>query len=278
MNEAKIKSVFNALGDTPYARVKNLMARLRAPVGGCAWDIDQSFETIAPYTIEEAYEVADAITQGDRMALKEELGDLFFQSVFHAQMADEEGAFNLDDVVDNLVTKMIRRHPHVFDQTDDRTAEDQVVAWEQVKAAERAAKGQTKAKGVLADVALALPALMRAEKLQKRAARVGFDWPDLDGVIDKINEESQELKDAYESGEHADIEDEMGDLLFAVTNLARKMGVDPEVALRGTNNKFTRRFNYIEAQAVSEDRSVSDMTLDEMEQFWQAAKREERKA
>jgi len=275
MNDAKIKSVFEGLGDTPYDRVKNLMARLRGPEG-CAWDIDQSFETIAPYTIEEAYEVSDAITQGDRTALKEELGDLFFQSVFHAQMADEEGAFNLDDVVDNLVTKMIRRHPHVFDKTDDRTAEDQVIAWEKVKAAERAAKGITKKVGTLDDVALALPALMRAEKLQKRAARVGFDWPDLDGVIDKINEESEELKAAYESGNNSDIKDEMGDLLFAVTNLARKMGIDPEVALRSTNDKFTRRFNYIEAQATAQDRSVSDMSLDEMEEFWQAAKTSER--
>ncbi|MGB0906287.1 MAG: nucleoside triphosphate pyrophosphohydrolase [Maricaulaceae bacterium] len=271
MNDDLINASFHALGDTPYERVKNLMVKLRSP-GGCPWDIEQNFETIAPYTIEEAYEVSDAITHGDRMALKEELGDLFFQSVFHAQMADEEGAFNLDDVVDNLVTKMIRRHPHVFDKGDDRSADEQTVAWEQVKAAERAAKGQTKTKGTLADVALALPALMRAEKLQKRAARVGFDWPDLDGVIHKINEESQELKDAYESGKTDDIEDEMGDVLFAVTNLARKMGVDPEVALRRTNDKFTRRFSFIETQAKKESREISELSLDEMEAHWQAAK------
>jgi len=256
------------LGDTPLERLKNLMTRLRGP-GGCPWDAEQSFETIAPYTIEEAYEVSDAIERKDMPGLKEELGDLLFQVVFHSEIASEMGAFNLDEVCNTLTAKMIDRHPHVFETPDDRDAQMQVVAWEEVKAKERADKGQS---GILSDVALALPALMRAEKLQKRAARAGFDWPNLDGVLDKITEEAAEVAEAAASKDPDAIEDEIGDLIFAVTNLARKLKVDPEVALRRTNRKFTQRFEKIEAYAKSEGLNLSDMSLDEMEGQWQKAK------
>lgn len=247
------------------------MKKLRAP-DGCPWDREQTFTTIAPYTIEEAYEVADAITREDMPGLKEELGDLLFQVVFHSQMADEQGTFDLEAVCNALTEKMVRRHPHVFGTGDDRNAEEQTVAWEEMKARERAAKPSDKPKGILDDVALALPALMRAEKLQKRAARVGFDWPDTDGVLDKIIEEAKEVQEAAREGTQDDVEGEMGDLIFAVTNLARKLGIDPEVALRRTNDKFTTRFAHIEHIARTENRNVSDMTLDEMEAAWQAAK------
>lgn len=268
-----------SLGDTPYERLKNLMARLRAP-DGCPWDAEQDFADIARYTIEEAYEVADAINKNDMTHLREELGDLLFQTVFHSRIAEEDGAFNLDDVANDLVRKMVRRHPHVWGDGHERTAEQQVLEWEEVKAQERAAKKNKKGsenKSLLDDVALALPALMRAEKLQKRAARVGFDWPNLDGVVDKIVEEAQELKDASESQDADAIEDEMGDLLFAVTNLARKLGVDPEVALRRTNDKFTRRFKSVEQGAINSNKNLSDMSLEDMDALWNAAKREERK-
>ena len=264
---------FRDLGDTPYERIRVLMEKLRTPNTGCPWDVEQTFETIAPYTIEEAYEVSDAINQGDMAALKEELGDLIFQVVFHARMAEEQGAFNLDDVCDGLTDKMVRRHPHVFAGEDQReSAEAQLKAWEDVKAQERAQKGNGKPKSVLDDVALALPALTRAEKLQKRAARVGFDWPTLKGVTDKISEEAQELAEASNSMDEAAIVDEMGDLLFAVTNLARKLGVDPEQALRQTNQKFTGRFQHIEQRGRDQDKPLTDMSLDEMEGYWQDAK------
>lgn len=258
------------LGDTPLERLKALMAKLRSPDGGCPWDVEQSFETIAPYTIEEAYEVSDAITRNDMTSLREELGDLMFQVVFHARMAEEQGDFTLENVCDDLTRKMVRRHPHVFGGGDERSAEEQTVAWEVTKAKERDRKASGQPASVLDGVALALPALMRAEKLQKRAARAGFDWPNLDGVFDKITEEAREVAQADTEDAR---EDEMGDLLFAVTNLARKLGVDPESALRRTNQKFTDRFNYIEAQARAASRNVHDMTLEEMESLWQAAKK-----
>ena len=266
-------------GPTPYERVKQLMEALRNPNGGCPWDREQDFSTIIPYTIEEAYEVADAVARGDMDELKNELGDLLLQVVFHAQMASELGHFNLDDVADGLVNKMVSRHPHVFGDNEERTAESQALAWEEIKAAERKAKGKDAlSKSVLADVALALPALMRAEKLQKRAARVGFDWPDTDGVLEKIVEEAEEVAGAAASGDMDAIEDEMGDLLFAVTNLSRKLGIDPEVALRRTNDKFTRRFMSIEASAQETGNDIADMTLDEMESLWVAAKHAEKTA
>jgi len=258
------------LGSTPLQRLINLMTKLRSD-SGCAWDKEQTFKTIAPYTIEEAYEVREAINANDMDALKEELGDLMFQVVFHSQMAWEVGAFDLNEVCDKLTEKMVRRHPHVFGPSDNRSAEEQTVAWETLKAQER--KNKNGQNGILDDVALALPALMRADKLQKRAARVGFDWPDLEGVTEKISEEAMELAEAAQNGSADDVEDEVGDLLFAVANLARKLKVDPEKALRRTNDKFTQRFRSIETYAQNEDRSLDEMTLAEMETQWQAAKR-----
>jgi len=255
------------LGNTPIERIKNLMEHLRKD---CPWDRAQSFETIAPYTIEEAYEVSEAIDNQDMKALREELGDLLFQVIFHSKMANEMGEFDFDSVCDALTTKMVDRHPHVFKTRDVRTAAEQTISWEVMKAEERKAKGHN---SLLDDVALALPALMRAEKLQKRAARVGFDWPDLEGVLDKIVEEAQEVAEAAEVKAQSEIEGEIGDLIFAVTNLARKLGIDPELALRRTNTKFTQRFQYIEASAKTQSRDVNDMSLDEMETLWQAAKK-----
>ena len=263
------------LGSSPISRLKTLMKTLRDPVKGCPWDRAQSFSTIAPYTIEEAYEVADAIERGDMNDLKEELGDLMFQIVFYAQMAEEDALFNLDDICDQLTQKMVRRHPHIFAQAGQRNAAEQTQAWADIKAQERAQKlaRSDSPPSLLADVPLNLPALNRAEKLQKRAARVGFDWPSLDGVIDKISEEAAELADAHAQMDADSIEDEMGDLLFAVTNLSRKLGVNPETALRRTNKKFTNRFEYIEQQADTQDKKLDDMSLDEMEALWQAAKK-----
>ncbi len=257
------------LGGTPLLRLKKLMQILRSE-DGCPWDREQNFETIAPYTIEEAYEVKEAIDQRDMDALREELGDLLFQVIFHAQMADESGAFDLDQVCDDLTRKMVRRHPHVFGQGDHRTPEQQTMAWEAQKAEERKAKSANNS--LLDDVALALPALSRAEKLQKRAARIGFDWPNLDGVLDKIKEEADELAQAWQSGIEKDIAEEVGDLLFAVTNLSRKLKVDPEQALRQTNLKFTRRFQYMEDCAQSEHKPLQDMSLEALEALWQQAK------
>lgn len=255
------------LGSTPIERLKNLMDKLRM---GCPWDAKQTFETIAPYTIEEAYEVSEAIDRKDMVSLREELGDLLFQVIFQTKISSEVAGFNFDDVCDDLTRKMVDRHPHVFEFTDNRTAKEQTVSWEDTKAAERDAKGHA---SLLDDVPLALPELMRAAKLQKRAARVGFDWPSLEGVMDKIIEEAQEVVEAAGSKDHDALKDEIGDLLFAVTNLSRKLDVDPELALRRTNTKFTRRFNYIETNAKAQDRNIEDMTLNEMEALWQAAKR-----
>jgi len=253
------------LGDTPYKRLKALMKRLRKD---CPWDSQQSFKTIAPYTIEEAYEVSEAINREDIAGLREELGDLLFQVLFHAQMASEDpNGFNLDDVSDALVRKMVDRHPHVFQHSNDDHPHNP--SWEGIKAKERETKGYD---SLLDDVALALPALMRAEKLQKRAARVGFDWPNLDGVFAKITEETKEVEDAIKIDNQDAIEDEIGDLIFAVTNLARKTSVDPEKALRRTNEKFSERFKFIENQAKAQGRQINDLSLDEMEALWQAAK------
>ncbi len=255
------------LGATPIERLKALMDRLRTD---CPWDAEQSFETIAPYTIEEAYEVSEAIDRKDMVSLREELGDLLFQVIFQTKIASEVAGFDFDDVCDDLTRKMVVRHPHVFEFKDNRSAKEQTVSWEETKAAERDAKGHT---SLLDDVPLALPELMRAAKLQKRAARVGFDWPNLEGVIDKIVEEAQEVTEAAELKDQDAIEGEIGDLLFAVTNLARKLDVDPELALRRTNSKFTTRFKFIESDAKANSRDVKDMTLDEMEALWQAAKK-----
>lgn len=255
----------------PLERLRAIMARLRDPVTGCPWDVAQDFATIAPYTIEEAYEVADAIERQAWDELKGELGDLLFQSVFHARMAEEAGLFDLDDVATAIADKMIARHPHVFgDESNAKSADQQVADWESVKAAERAAKAKG---GVLDDVALGLPALMRAEKLQKRAARVGFDWPDIALVIDKIAEEARELAEARATLPQDKIAEEMGDLLFVMANLARHLKVDPEDALRRANTKFTRRFAFIEAELAKQGKRPDESDLAEMDALWDSAKR-----
>lgn len=236
----------------------DIMARLRDRDSGCPWDVEQSFATIAPYTIEEAYEVADAIARGDMVALADELGDLLFQVAFHARMAEEAGHFDFSDVIAAICAKMIRRHPHIFGDTDVRPD------WEALKAAERSATPDT---GALAGVALSLPALLRAEKLQKRAARTGFDWPDQSGPLDKIFEEIEEVKSAITDQHRSE---EIGDLLFAVVNWARHLGIDPESALRDANRKFESRFRAME---ISADGEFPRLNLEQMEQLWDQAKR-----
>ncbi|MDO7835334.1 nucleoside triphosphate pyrophosphohydrolase [Sphingobium sp. HBC34] len=244
----------------------HVMARLRDPDTGCPWDIEQDFASIAPYTIEEAYEVADAIERQDMAALRDELGDLLLQVAFHSRIAEQAGHFALQDVVDAITEKMIRRHPHVFGDPvlGDGVREDGHAQWEVIKAAERAEKDPDPS--ALAGVAIALPALLRAEKLQKRAARTGFDWPDTVGVIDKIAEELDEVREAESQDAR---EEEIGDLLFAVVNLARHLKVDPEVALRKANAKFDRRFRAMEQQAG--DRFAS-LPLDAKEKLWRQVK------
>jgi ATP diphosphatase len=252
-----------------------IMARLRGP-GGCPWDSAQSFATIAPYTIEEAYEVATAIQDGDLKALPGELGDLLFQVIFHARMAEEAGLFDFGDVVAEVTDKMIRRHPHVFGDAQAQTAFKQADAasqkdfWEKLKDGERAAKGH---QSLLDDVASALPALMRAEKLQRRASSVGFDWNNADLVVDKIAEEAREVAQATTQAER---EEEVGDLLFVVANLARHLKVDPEAALRAANAKFTRRFRHIERELDARGVALGDASLQEMEDLWQGAKKREK--
>jgi ATP diphosphatase len=258
-------------------RLLAIMARLRDPDGGCPWDLEQTFATIAPYTIEEAYEVSDAIARGDMDELKGELGDLLLQVVFHAQMAAEAKTFDFDDVARAISEKMIARHPHVFGDANVATAEAQTVAWEEMKAAERARKADAGTPvGVLDGVPLALPALLRAIKLQNRAARVGFDWPSTDEVIDKIVEEARELAEARGHADPDKLEDEMGDLLFVAANLARHLKIDPETALRRANAKFERRFRHIEAGLAAQGRPLGEATLDEMEALWVEAKQLER--
>jgi ATP diphosphatase len=256
---------------TDIAALLEIMRRLRDPDGGCPWDIEQTFETIAPYTIEEAYEVAGAIEDGDWPGLRDELGDLLLQVVYHARMAEERGLFDFGDVVDAISAKMIARHPHVFgDGAAIDSAEKQTVAWEEHKRRERAARP---AKGLLDDVTRALPALLRAEKLQKRMASVGFDWDSPERVLDKISEEAGEIAQARRDGaSQEEIAGEIGDLLFVVANLARHLKVDPEAALRTTNAKVVKRFRWIEAALASQGRTTSEATLEEMEALWQQAK------
>ncbi|KAK0360440.1 hypothetical protein LTR94_027302 [Friedmanniomyces endolithicus] len=258
---------------TPIDRLLDIMATLRDPHRGCPWDIEQSFATIAPYTIEEAYEVADAIERNDIGELKGELGDLLFQVVFHAQMAKEQGEFEFDDVVASISDKLERRHPHVFGDGDERSSEEQTVAWEAIKAQERKARAKP---GVLDDIPVGLPALTRAAKLTKRAGRVGFDWPSTDEVFEKLAEEVQELRVEIAAGDKAKAREEVGDLLFVVANLARKLDVEPEDALRATNAKFVRRFAYIEAALARQDRSPEQSDLAEMDRLWNEAKKAEK--
>lgn len=268
------------------ARLIEIMAALRTPGTGCPWDLEQSFATIAPYTLEEAYEVADAIARADMGDLREELGDLLLQVVFHARMAEEDGAFDFGGVVEAITTKLIRRHPHVFGTARDLSPEAVKSLWGEIKAQEKLERAQARAavglpleeaqQGALAGVPLPLPALTRALKLQEKASRVGFDWNDARQVLAKIREETQEVAEALEDGGVAAIRDEMGDLLFAVVNLARHAGVDPEDALRGTNDKFTRRFGHVEQRLAADGRRPDQASLDEMEALWQEAKQKER--
>lgn len=254
-------------------RLLEIMARLRDPNAGCPWDVAQSFASIAPYTIEEAYEVADAIEREAWDELKGELGDLLFQSVFHARMAEEAGLFSFHDVARQMADKMVARHPHVFaDQAGVETADDQTENWETIKAAERAGKAQN---GVLDGVAVGLPALLRAYKLQKRAARVGFDWPDPGPVLDKIAEEASEVVEAR-GASHAELTEEVGDLLFTAANLARHLGVEPEAALRQANAKFIRRFEGVEARLAALGKRPEDSDLEEMDALWDAVKAAEK--
>lgn len=254
-----------------------IMAKLRDPDGGCPWDLEQNFATIAPYTIEEAYEVADAIELDDMSELRDELGDLLLQVVFHAQMAKEAKEFQFEDVVRAICEKMIRRHPHVFGDEKARAAGTVSTRWEEIKAEEKAAKGKSKGQSLLDDVPMALPALTRALKLQKRAATVGFDWPSTANVLDKLNEEMLELSHELAKGGDKDrLEDEFGDILFVYANLARHLEIDPEAALRRTNAKFRRRFGRIEEKLAAQNRALTDSNLEEMDAMWNEAKREER--
>jgi ATP diphosphatase len=260
--------------DGSVTRLRAIMLALRDPQTGCPWDIEQDFASIAPYTIEEAYEVADAIARQDWPALQGELGDLLLQVVYHGQIAEEAGHFSFEDITRSISDKMLARHPHVFgSESRDKSAAQQVDDWEKVKARERAERDQG---GVLDDVALGLPALMRAVKLQKRAARVGFDWPQTAQVIDKITEEAQELREAKDRLTQAEVTEEFGDLLFVMANLARHLDVDPEDALRAANAKFTRRFRAIEAALADQNRRPEDSTLEEMDALWNAAKAREK--
>jgi ATP diphosphatase len=253
-------------------RLLDIMAALRDPATGCPWDKEQTFETIAPYTIEEAYEVADSIGRRDFSALPDELGDLLFQVVYHARMAEEAGWFGFAEVARSISDKMVRRHPHVFGDAAARDAAEQTAAWEAQKHAERAARRES---GTLAGVPVGLPALTRAEKLTKRAARVGFDWPDAVAVLDKLDEEVGELKAELAVGDPARLADEVGDLLFVLANLARKLELDPEACLRHANDKFARRFNAMEQAFAREGRDLKGETLEVMEAKWREVKRGE---
>ncbi len=253
------------------SRLIEIMAALRNPDGGCPWDLEQDFRSIRHYTIEEAYEVADAIEREDFADLREELGDLLLQPIYHAQMAKEAGHFDIGDVVQAITEKLIRRHPHVFGDVNADGAVDAQDKWEAIKVKERAAKAERKGEkepSILDDVPQVLPALARAEKLTKRAAKVGFDWPDLEAVRAKIQEELAEVAEAEASGDESALREEIGDLLFAVANLARKAGIDPEAALRDANSKFTRRFHYVEARCREENIEAAEAGLERLDGYW----------
>lgn len=251
--------------------LKKIMARLRDPKTGCPWDVEQDFISIAPCAIDEAYEVLDAIEKGDMENLKEELGDLLLQIVFHAQIATEKGIFDFEDVVSALINKLIVRHPHVFGEVEIKTASQQESAWESIKEQERKDKaGNNPSHSILDGVALALPATLRAVKLQKRAAKVGFDWPDLEGVFAKIEEELEEVKNAVDINEG--IKEEIGDLLFSVVNLARKLDIDLESAIRDCNAKFERRFRHVETSISIAGGDIRKTSLTEMDRLWDEAK------
>ncbi|HEX2140165.1 MAG TPA: nucleoside triphosphate pyrophosphohydrolase [Woeseiaceae bacterium] len=258
-------------------KLLEVMARLRDREGGCPWDLEQDFSTIAPYTLEEAYEVADAIARGDLASLRGELGDLLFQVVFHARMAEEAGAFDFEEVAAGIADKMIRRHPHVFGSAGERRQGVVPGSWERIKAEERHdAAGADNPPGVLEGIALALPALKRAQKIGRRAAGVGFDWPESEGARLKIAEELAELDGARREGDPARVAEELGDLLFAVVNLARHFEVDAEQALTEANRKFERRFRRMEQAVLSEGKHLRELPVEVLEEYWQAAKRGER--
>ena len=272
-------------GSDPMARLIGVMAALRTPGSGCPWDLEQTFKTIAPYTIEEAYEVADAITREDMRDLKEELGDLLLQVVYHARMAEEKGSFTFADVAEGITEKMIRRHPHVFGSAEARAAGAAKGFWERAKAeekraraAQRAAAGATDpaSQSLLDAVPVSFPALPRAVKLQGEAAKVGFDWPSLQPVFAKMKEELSELEDSVSGGERAKVEEEYGDLLFVLANVARHLEIDPEASLRAANQKFARRFRYIEEKLHARGKAPAESDLEEMDALWNEAKVEER--
>jgi ATP diphosphatase len=265
------------------SRLIEIMAALRTPVTGCPWDLEQNFATIAPYTLEEAYEVADAIARNDLADLKDELGDLLLQVVFHARMAEEQSAFAFSDVVEAITRKMIRRHPHVFGDAEARAAGSAKGMWDRIKSeekaekrAERLARGldpEDHGKGFLDGVPVSHPALTRALKLQEKAAKVGFDWKEAKPILDKIEEEIGELRTAMENNDRAEMEDEFGDVLFALVNFGRHLKIDAETALRGTNEKFRSRFHHVEQALEARGDSLEKASLEEMEELWQAAKR-----
>jgi ATP diphosphatase len=267
------------------SRLIEIMAALRAPITGCPWDVEQNFSTIAPYTVEEAYEVADAIARENLDDLRDELGDLLLQVVYHARMAEEIGAFSFPDVVEAITKKMIRRHPHVFGDEKARSAGMAKGMWEKIKAEEKAEKRSHRmargldpedhGEGYLDSIPVALPALTRALKLQQKAARVGFDWSEAVPILDKIEEEIGELREALAAGDDAAIKDEFGDMLFAIVNLGRHLSLDSEAALTGTNEKFRSRFHYVERALDASGRSLKNATLGEMETLWQEAKSKE---
>jgi nucleoside triphosphate diphosphatase len=251
----------------------NLMSRLRHPEDGCPWDIKQDFGTLIPYVIEEAYEVVDAIERNDLDDLRSELGDLLLQVVFHSQIAEERGLFNFEQVAAGICDKLIRRHPHVFSDTVFSSDEERHEAWEKAKEVERLEKSKTPEQAsVLSGVAASLPALIECEKIQDRAARHGFDWQHVEPVFDKVQEELDEVKEAWESGDQAHIKEEVGDLLLVVVNLARHLNVNPEIALKDSTRKFSKRFNYIEQQVEASGRNLLDCELDELDAFWNEAK------
>ena len=263
------------------SRLIEIMAVLRTPVTGCPWDLEQNFESIKPYTIEEAYEVADAIERGDLDDLRDELGDLLLQVVFHARMAEEEGEFGFGDVVEAITSKMIRRHPHVFATSHADDPAKVKKQWDEIKAEEKRERAERRARrgitedfkaGHLGGVPRALPALIEALKLQQQAAKVGFDWSDPEPILDKIEEEIGEFREALKTGNKAKISDELGDLIFAAVNIGRHVGVEPEMALRGTNAKFRRRFSYIETKLDKNGENLEEATLERMEELWQEAK------
>lgn len=259
----------------PIVDLIAVMAALRDPDTGCPWDIEQDFKTIAPYTIEEAYEVADAIERDDMIDLREELGDLLLQPIYHAQMAAEAGHFDIEDVIKDITEKMITRHPHVFGETDAQTPEDVNAIWDAKKSEEKAQKG---AKNISAidGVTKGLPALLRASKLTKKAAKVGFEWPNPEQVLDKLDEELGELREALANGTLDEKTDELGDVLFVIANLGRMLGINPETALRNTNNKFESRFKGLEGDLKNKYKKINEASLEEMTESWNDQKRKER--